>query len=197
MSFLTVAPEVVGQATGQLDNIGSALSAAHAAAAVPTTAVVAAAGDEVSAAIASLFSGHAQAYQSLSAQAAAFHDQFVRGLSGAGGAYTATEAANAGPLQALNPVWQEVRAVINAPTDLLFGVPLIGKGINGAPGTGQNGGPGGILFGPGGDGGSGAPGQPGGKGGNAFLFGNGGKGGAGGQGTTGAVGNATTSTNGG
>jgi PE family len=45
--------------------------------------VVAAAGDEVSAAIASLFSGHAQAYRSLSAQAAVFHAQFVRALSGA------------------------------------------------------------------------------------------------------------------
>ena len=38
--------------------------------------------------------------------------------------------------------------MINAPTDLLLGTPLIGKGTNGAPGTGQAGGPGGLLWGP-------------------------------------------------
>ena len=128
----------------------------------PTTAVLAAAGDEVSAAIASLFSGHGQAFQALSAEAAAFHAHFVSTLNATAGAYTAAEAANASPLQALEPLWQDVRAVINAPTDLLLGRPLIGKGTNGAPGTGQAGGPGGILWGDGGDGGSGAPGQPGG-----------------------------------
>jgi PE family protein len=37
--------------------------------------VVAAAGDEVSAAIASLFSEQGQAFQTLSTRAAAFHDQ--------------------------------------------------------------------------------------------------------------------------
>jgi hypothetical protein len=43
--------------------------------------VAAAAEDEVSAAIASLFSGHAQQYQALSAHAAAFHSEFTRALS--------------------------------------------------------------------------------------------------------------------
>src|ERR1700740_2566265 len=101
MSFVIAAPEDVQAAAADLSNIGSGLSAAHALAAGPTSAVVAAAGDEVSAAIASLFSGHGHAYQALHAQAAAFHAQFVQALSGAGGAYTATEAANAGPLQPL------------------------------------------------------------------------------------------------
>ena len=81
------------------------------------TAVVAAAGDEVSAAIASVFSGHAKDFQALSAQAATFHAEFVQALSGAGGAYSVAEAANAGPLRALFPLWQDVRGVINAPTD--------------------------------------------------------------------------------
>src|SRR6516225_11878025 len=190
MSYVVAVPEFVASAASDLSNIGSAVTAAHAAAAAPTTGVMAAAGDEVSEAIASLFSGHVQAYQSSSAQAARFHGEFVRALSGAGAAYSLTEAANASPLQA-------VEQVINAPTNALLGIPLIGKGTNGAPGTGQPGGPGGILFGDGGDGGSGAPGQPGGKGGNAFLFGNGGRGGAGGVGTTGTAGNATSATNGG
>lgn len=59
-------------------------AAANAAAVAPTTAVDAAAGDEVAAAVTSLFAAHGQAFQALSAQAAAFHTQFVRVLTGAG-----------------------------------------------------------------------------------------------------------------
>ncbi|WP_139830905.1 PE family protein, partial [Mycobacterium paraense] len=133
MSLLIAAPEFMNAAATDLANIGSAVSAANAAAAGPTTAVLAAAQDEVSTAVAALFSGHGQAFQALSAQAAAFHAEFVQALGGAAGAYTATEAANASPLQT---AWQDVRGVINTPTELLLGTPLIGKGINGAPGTG-------------------------------------------------------------
>ncbi len=85
MSFVSVAPEIVVAAATDLAGIGSAISAANAAAAAPTTAVLAAGADEVSAAIAALFSGHAQAYQALSAQAAAFHQQFVQTLAGVAG----------------------------------------------------------------------------------------------------------------
>jgi hypothetical protein len=70
------------------------LSAAHAAAAVPTTSVAVAAGDEVSAAIASLFSSHAQQYQALNAQAAAFHYQFTNLLNAGAGSYLSAEIAN-------------------------------------------------------------------------------------------------------
>ena len=48
------------------------------AALTPTSRVLAAGADEVSAIIAALFSSHAQAYQALSAQAASFHAQFVQ-----------------------------------------------------------------------------------------------------------------------
>jgi len=48
--------------------------------AAPTTGVVPAAADEVSAATAALFAAHAQEYQAISAQAAAFHNQFVQAL---------------------------------------------------------------------------------------------------------------------
>ena len=101
MSFVIAAPEFMAAAATDLSNIGSALSAANAAAAGPTTALLAAGADEVSAAVASLFSGHGQAFQALSAQAAAFHAQFVQTFNGAGAAYTATEAANASPLQSI------------------------------------------------------------------------------------------------
>ncbi|WP_140032032.1 PE family protein, partial [Mycobacterium tuberculosis] len=49
---LMVAPELVAAAAADLTGIGQAISAANAAAAGPTTQVLAAAGDEVSAAIA-------------------------------------------------------------------------------------------------------------------------------------------------
>ncbi len=141
--------------------------------------------DEVSVAIASLFSTHGQAYQSLSVQAGTFHQDFVRALNRSGLSYADADVANASPLQAVE---HDALSAINAPTGTLLGRPLIGNGTDGAPGTGQDGGPGGILFGKGGDGGSGAPGQAGGKGGDAGLFGNGGNGGAGGAGASGTPG---------
>ncbi|WP_112720585.1 PE family protein [Mycobacterium tuberculosis] len=185
MSYVLATPEMVAAAANNLAQIGSTLSAANAAALAPTTGVLAAGADEVSAAVASLFSGHAQAYQTLGTQAAAFHERFIQALSTAAGAYGSAEAANASPLQqALN--------VINAPTQTLLGRPLIGNGTNGAPGTGQAGGPGGLLYGNGGNGGSGGHGGAvtagntgiggaGGVGGDARLIGHGGAGGAGGD----------------
>jgi hypothetical protein len=71
MSFVIAAPEFVTAAATDLANIGSKLSAADAAAATQTTGVLASAEDEVSAAIGAVFSAHGQAYQALSAQAAA------------------------------------------------------------------------------------------------------------------------------
>lgn len=175
MSYVLATPEMVAAAANNLAQIGSTLSAANAAALAPTTGVLAAGADEVSAAVASLFSGHAQAYQTLGTQAAAFHERFIQALSTAAGAYGSAEAANASPLQqALN--------VINAPTQTLLGRPLIGNGTNGAPGTGQAGGPGGLLYGNGGNGGSGGVGQAGGAGGSAGLIGDGGTGGGAGAG---------------
>jgi hypothetical protein len=53
------APEVLVGASGDLNGIGSAVRAANAAASAATTRVVSAAGDEVSTAIAALFSSHA------------------------------------------------------------------------------------------------------------------------------------------
>ncbi|MGB9222200.1 PE family protein, partial [Mycobacterium sp.] len=176
MSYLAAAPELLAWAATDLTNIGAGLTAANAAAAAPTTGVLPAAADEISAAITSVFSSHARAYQALSGQAAAFHAQFVQALRGAGASYAAAEAANASPLQTLG---QDVLAVINAPTNALLGRPLIGDGINGTAAN-PNGGAGGLLVGNGGNGFSqaGNPGVAGGAGGAAGLFGNGGLGGA-------------------
>ncbi|WP_419775675.1 PE family protein, partial [Mycobacterium gordonae] len=141
-----------------LTGINSALGAVNQQASAVTTRVLAAAGDEVSMAIAAIFGAHGEQYQQASAQAARFHEQFVRALAGGANAYASAEAAT---------IDQLVLGLINAPTNALLGRPLIGDGFNGAEGTGANGGAGGILWGNGGNGGSGAPGQAGGRGGDA------------------------------
>ena len=95
MSFVTTQPQMLSAAAGDLHGIGSAVSAGNAAAAGPTTGVVPAAADEVSALTAAQFGAHAQMYQAISTQAAAIHEQFVATLETSAGSYLATEAANA------------------------------------------------------------------------------------------------------
>ena len=95
MSFVTTQPEALTSAASTLQGIGSAMSAQNAAAAAPTTGVVPAAADEVSALTAAQFAAHAQMYQAVSAQAAAIHEQFVSTLGLSSASYAATEVANA------------------------------------------------------------------------------------------------------
>jgi hypothetical protein len=95
MSFVSTQPEALTGAAGTLQGIGSAMSAQNAAVAAPTTGVVPAAADEVSALTAAQFATHAQMYQAVSAQAAAIHEMFVNTLGTSAGSYAATEAANA------------------------------------------------------------------------------------------------------
>lgn len=142
MSFVIANPEMLAAAATDLAGIRSAISAATAAAAAPTIQVAAAGADEVSLAISALFGQHAQAYQALSAQATIFHDQFVQALTSGGNLYAAAES---------HTVEQMVLNAINAPTQTLFGRPLIGDGANGTAENpdGQNGG---LLFGNGGNG---------------------------------------------
>ena len=92
MSFLTAAPDLMTAAATDLASIGSAITEANAVAAAPTTGVLAAGADEVSAAIAAVFSGHGKAFQGLSSTAAAFHAQFVRNMTSGGAAYTGAGA---------------------------------------------------------------------------------------------------------
>ena len=101
MSYVNAAPEYVAAAATDLANIGSTISSANTAAIGPTSGVLAAGADEVSATVAALFDAHAQAYQALSAQAAYFHDQFVQLLTGGATQYAVAEAANASPLQTI------------------------------------------------------------------------------------------------
>jgi PE family len=120
MSFVMATPATLTAAASDLAGIGSTINAATAAAANPTVGLLAAGADEVSAQTGAVFGEHAREYQALSAQAAAFHRQFVQALSAAAGSYAGAEAANASPLQTLE---QDVLGVINAPTEACWGAP--------------------------------------------------------------------------
>lgn len=95
MSFLTTQPELLTAVAANLASIGSAMSAQNTAAAEPTTSLLPAAADEVSALTALQFATHAQLYQSVSAQATAIHQLFVQTLSAGADSYSVAEAANA------------------------------------------------------------------------------------------------------
>ncbi len=99
MSFVITDPNMVGAAADELQGIGSALAATNTAAAAPTAAVLPPATDSVSARIAALMDAHAQQYQALSAQAEAFHNQFVQTLIAAQNSYAETEASNTAAMQ--------------------------------------------------------------------------------------------------
>jgi hypothetical protein len=185
VSLLVVAPELLVSAAADLESIGSALNAANAAAGVPTTGLVGAGADEVSAAVAALFADHGQQFQALSAQVREIHQQFVEALSSGARSYLAAEEANASPLQTVE---NHLLNVINAPAEALLGRPLIGDGVSGTAAS-PNGGAGGLLYGNGGTGYSEtASGEAGGAGGAAGLIGNGGAGGAGGANASGGAG---------
>lgn len=214
MSFVLVAPEILETVAADVAQIGAAVRAGNLAAAIPTTELAAAGGDEVSAAIAALFGAHAHEYQVVAAQAAAYHEQFMHKLSGAAASYAGAEATIAASLGSAvshgfqtfvyapvhtageawinSPTGQLLDPAVNAPTNMLFGRDLIGNGIAGTAAA-PNGRPGGLLFGDGGPGytPTGMGTVAGGNGGNAGFIGNGGtggggiNGGAGGSGGTG------------
>lgn len=95
MSFVTTHPDALASAAADLRTIGSTVAVGNSAAAAPTTGVIPAAADEVSALTAAHFAIHAASYQQLSAQATAIHEMFVNTLGVSAGSYEATEALNA------------------------------------------------------------------------------------------------------
>src|SRR3954467_9950088 len=94
MSYLLAAPESLAAAATDVNGIAAAVHAANAAAAGQTSGVLAAAEDEVSAAIANLFSVHGNEYQAVVKQVAAFESEFTAALSAAAQTYTQAEALN-------------------------------------------------------------------------------------------------------
>ena len=63
MSYVIAVPEMLATAAEDVAAIGSSLGAANSAAAAPTMGVLAAGADEVSAALAALFSSHGQQFR--------------------------------------------------------------------------------------------------------------------------------------
>ncbi|BBZ39389.1 PE family protein [Mycobacterium conspicuum] len=94
MSYVIAAPEAIAAVSGDLTGIGDAIKGAASDAAPSTTAIVAAAGDEVSAAITSLFGNYAKEFQTLTARATQFHSEFGHALTAAATNYAAAEGTN-------------------------------------------------------------------------------------------------------
>jgi hypothetical protein len=99
MSFLFNDPEGVAAAAADLAGIGSTINSANSVAAFPTTSIVPAGQDAVSAAVADLFGAHGQAYANFSSQLADFHSQLVTNLRDNANSYADAETANASSLQ--------------------------------------------------------------------------------------------------
>lgn len=139
MSFVTAAPAYVQAAAADLANIGSTISAANAAVEAPTTGILAAGADSVSAQLATLFGLHGQMYQALSSQAALFHNQFVQLMNAGGAQYALAEATNASPLSGVE---SQALGALNAPLAAATGRPLGGDGVGWATagGVGKDGG---------------------------------------------------------
>lgn len=111
MSYLTAQPDVITTAAVGLQQIRSSVGAASAAAAVPTTGVLAAAADEVSVAFSQLLNNFAAEYQAVAQQAQSFHAQFARTVAGGALAYAEAELVNAAAT-ALNPILQPLKSFL-------------------------------------------------------------------------------------
>jgi hypothetical protein len=123
VSYVVATPEFLATAAEDLAAMGSAVSAANAAAANSTTSLRAAGIDEVSTRIAALFGAHGLEYQAVSAQATQFHERFVLSLVANAHAYLTTEIANAE---------QSLWNATNVPAPTLLGRPLISSGAGAA-----------------------------------------------------------------
>jgi hypothetical protein len=141
MSFVVAAPELVQAAAQDLAGIQASLSEAAASVAGPTTGLVPAAADEVSAAISAMFGNFGEQFQALSAQAQAFHAEFVGLMNAGAGAYLSTEIANAEQAVA-NAVSSPVQALlaggVSAPGAAASSGGILGLlGLGGATTTGS------------------------------------------------------------
>lgn len=112
MSFVITQPEALTYAAGKLQSLGSGMVVENAAAAAPTTGVIPAAADEVSALQAAIFAAYGTLYQSVSDQATAIHELFVNILGASAGSYAATESSNS--VAASSPLAQGISNLFTA-----------------------------------------------------------------------------------
>jgi hypothetical protein len=130
MSYVLTEPELTQGAVQDLAGIRSSLAEVAATVSGPTTGIAAAAQDEVSTAVASLFADFGQQFQVLNAQAQAFHAEFESVLSSGAAAYVSAEAANA--QQVLNNAVSQTGAQAVSPSGLLGEIAGFGAAV-GAP----------------------------------------------------------------
>jgi hypothetical protein len=95
MSFLTAIPEELLAVSAQLAAITTSLTAQNAGAAEPTTTIIPAASDPVSAQQAGIFAAYGAMYQQIAAEAQTIQQQYASTLGLSSGTYSSTEAANA------------------------------------------------------------------------------------------------------
>lgn len=114
MSFMFATPEALAAAASDIAGIGSGITAANAAASLPTTGVLASAADSVSTQVAALLSAHGQGYQQISAKLSTFHEQFVAALNAGANSYASAEAGAANALA----------SAAKSPAAALLGQPL-------------------------------------------------------------------------
>ncbi|OBK22210.1 PE family protein [Mycobacterium asiaticum] len=130
MSYVFTTPETLAAAATEVDGIAAAIHAANTAAAGRTSGLVAAAQDEVSAAIARFFSAYGEESQAVIRQAAAFQTEFTRALTAAGSAYAQAEfAANAALASATNAINAPVQSLLGGGVSAASGAALPAAGI--------------------------------------------------------------------
>lgn len=95
MPHLIATTKLIEAAAEDLAGIRAAVDEATTTSSPSTTGIAAAAQDEVSTAIASLFGNFGREFQALSAQAQAFHQQFIEFMNAGANAYVTAESANA------------------------------------------------------------------------------------------------------
>jgi PE family len=140
MSFVVAAPETVGAVAGDLAGIGSTLREATAAAAGQTTAITSAAADDVSLAASELFGAYGQQFQMLSAEAAAFHNEFVSLLNAGAAAYLSTEIAGQQAMTSANVAANSAFGSFTASGVAAASDPILGGLLGGGSGSGLLGG---------------------------------------------------------
>lgn len=136
MTYLSIQPEVMTAAVTDFAGIRSALAAANAAAAAPTTGVVASGADEISAACTSLFNTYALEYRAAVGRLSASYDEFTQALVAAGTAYAETELVNAASAltSALGPVSLGVQSMQGAAASGAAAGPLL-QALDNSAGT--------------------------------------------------------------
>ncbi len=122
MQYVLAQPQVMVTAAADVAAIGSALDEAGAAAAGRTTGMAAAAEDEISAAVARLFSAYGQQWRALIGRAAALQGEFAQALAAAGNAYANTEAAGVAALAATGgPTAAALQSAADPPVTFVLG----------------------------------------------------------------------------